>query len=211
MRVLIADDHAVVRRGVREILEESQLGLTVDEAGSAHETAQVVNTHAYDIVLLDVHFPDGNGLDMLQQILAGRPQTRVLLFSMYPEEQYARRALRLGAAGYLTKDSASAELLAAIRKVAAGGRYITQSLAEHLADEVGSQGEKASHEILSDREFQVLIRLGAGKSIGEIAAELSLSPTTVSTYRARILKKLNLATTADLIRYTFENQLVEIP
>lgn len=207
MKVLIADDHAVVRRGVREILEEAPLGLFVDETASAGETLKAVRDNAYDIVLLDISFPDGSGLDVLRQIRANCPHTRVLLLSMYPEEQYAQRALRLGASGYLTKDSAPNELVNAIQKVAVGGKYITQALAERLADEISMQVEKAPYETLSDREFQVLTRLGAGKSIHAIATELSLSPKTVSTYRSRLLEKLKLKTTADIIHYVIENQL----
>jgi len=204
MKALIADDHTVVRRGVRQILEEAPLNLFVTEAGSAGEALKAVRDNAYDIVLLDISFPDGSGLEVLRQIRSNRPGTRVLLLSMYPEEQYARRALRSGASGYLTKDSAPDELVSAIQKVIAGGKYITQALAERLADEIG---EKAPHETLSDREFQVLTRLGAGKTIGKIAAELSLSPKTISTYRSRLLEKLNLKTTAEIIRYVIENRL----
>jgi DNA-binding NarL/FixJ family response regulator len=207
MKVLIADDHAVVRRGVRQILEEAPLGLFVDETASAGETLKAVRDNAYDIVLLDISFPDGSGLDVLRQIRALCPHTRVLLLSMYPEEQYAQRALHLGASGYLTKDSAPNELVIAIQKVAVGEKYITQALAERLADEIGMQVEKAPHEALSDREYQVLTRLGTGKSIHAIAAELSLSPKTVSTYRSRLLEKLNLKTTADIIHYVIENRL----
>ena len=207
MKVLIADDHAVVRRGVREILEEAPLGLAVDEAGSAGETLKAVRDNAYDIVLLDIAFPDGSGLDVLRQIGIHSPQTRVLVLSMYPEVQYAQRALRSGACGYLTKDSTPTELVVAIQKVIAGGKYITLALAERLANEIGEEVEKASYETLSDREFQVLTRLGAGRSIPEIAAELSLSPKTVSTYRARLLEKLNLKTTADIVHYVIENRL----
>ncbi len=207
MKVLIADDHAVVRRGVREILEEALLGIAVDEAGSASETLKAVRDKAYDIVLLDISFPDGNGLDVLRQIRSHGPSTRVLLLSTYSEEQYARRALRSGAAGYLTKDRAPDELIDAIRKVAAGGKYITQSLAERLADEIGAETQQAPHETLSDREFQIMIHLAAGKSVGEIAAELALSPKTVSTYRSRVLEKLNVKTTAEIVRYVLENQL----
>jgi len=207
MRVLVADDHAIVRRGVREILEEAPLGLTVNEAGSAAETLKAVRDNTYDIILLDISFPDGSGLDVLRQIRADSPQTRVLLLSMYPEEQYAQRALRSGASGYLTKDSAPNELVIAIQKIAVGGKYITQALAERLADEIGDEVGKAPHETLSNREFQVLTHLGAGKSIHEIAAEFSLSPKTVSTYRSRLLEKLNLKTTADIIHYVIENQL----
>ena len=207
MRVLIADDHAIVRRGVREILEEAPLGLAVDEVGSAAETLKAVKVNTYDIVLLDIAFPDGSGLEVLRQIRTDCPQTRVLLLSMYPEEQYAQRALHLGASGYLTKDSAPNELVIAIQKVAVGGKYITQALAERLVDEIDMQVEKAPYETLSDREFQVLTRLGAGKSIHAIAAELSLSPKTVSTYRSRLLEKLKLKTEADIIHYVIENRL----
>jgi two-component system, NarL family, invasion response regulator UvrY len=207
MRVLIADDHAIVRRGVREILEEAPLGLLIEEVASATETLTAVRDNPYDIVLLDISFPDGSGLDVLRQIRVHCPCTRVLLFSMYPEEQYAERALRLGASGYLTKDSSPNELVIAIQKVAVGGKYITQALAERLAEAIGEQVRKSPHETLSDREFQVLTRLGAGRSIHEIAAELSLSPKTVSTYRSRLLEKLKLKTEADIIYYVIENRL----
>ena len=207
MRVLIADDHSIVRRGVREILEEALHSLEVYEASSAAETLKVVREDVFDIVLLDISFPDGSGLDVLRQIRAFSPQIRVLLFSMYPEEQYAQRALRLGAVGYLTKDSAPNELVTAIQKVAVGGKYITQALAERLADEIGEEVEKSPQETLSNREFQVLTRMGAGRSIHEIAVELSLSPKTVSTYRSRLLEKLKLKSEADIIRYVIENRL----
>jgi DNA-binding NarL/FixJ family response regulator len=158
-------------------------------------------------VLLDISFPDGSGLDVLRQIHSQYPHTRVLLLSMYPEEQYAQRALRLGASGYLTKDSAPNELIMAIQKVAAGGKYITQALAERLAVEISAEVEKKSYQTLSDREFQVLTRLGAGLSIHEIAVEFSLSPKTVSTYRSRLLEKLSLKTIADIVHYVIENRL----
>ena len=207
MKVLIADDHAIVRRGVREILEDAPLGLFVDEVGSAGETLKAVRDNDYDIVLLDIAFPDGSGLDVLRQIRANSPKTHVLLLSVYPEEQYALRALRSGASGYLTKDSAPGELVIAIQKVIAGGKYITQALAERLAEEIDVEVRKLPHQTLSDREFQVLTRLGAGKSIHAIAAEFSLSPKTVSTYRSRLLEKLKLKTEADIIHYVIENRL----
>ena len=209
MNVLIADDHAIVRRGVREILEEAPLDLCVDEAGSAAETLKAVRDNAYDIVLLDILFPDGSGLDVLSQIRTYSPHTHVLLFSLYSEEQYARRALRLGASGYLTKDSAPSELVIAIQKVAVGGKYITQALAERMADEIDEEIQKSPHQTLSNREFEVLKRLGAGESIQAIAAELSLSPKTISTYRSRLIEKLKLKTTADIIHYVIENRLGE--
>jgi two-component system, NarL family, invasion response regulator UvrY len=207
IHVLIADDHALLRRGVREILDESGLDMLVTETSSAAETLKSILHQTYDIALLDIAFPDGNGLDVLKEIHSQRPQTRVLFLSMYPEAQYAQRALHLGASGYLAKNSAPDELMNAIQKVMAGGKYITQSLAEQLAQNIGSDFEKPAHEKLSDREFRVLTALGTGKSIGEIAAELSLSPKTVSTYRSRLLEKLRLKTTADIVRYVLENQL----
>jgi two-component system, NarL family, invasion response regulator UvrY len=209
MRVLIADDHAIVRRGVREILEEAPLSLIVEETGSASETLKTIQDNVYDIVLLDISFPDGSGLDLLRQIHSIRPQARVLLLSMYPEEQYAKRALRLGASGYLTKDSAPGELVIAIQKVAVGGKYITQALAERMADDISEEALKYPYQTLSNREFDVLKRLGAGKSIQTIATELSLSPKTISTYRSRLIGKLKLKTTADIIHYVIENHLEE--
>jgi two-component system, NarL family, invasion response regulator UvrY len=207
IRVLIADDHALLRRGVREILEEGGVEIEVDEVSSAAEALKAILHNSYDIALLDIAFPDGNGLDVLKEIYAQRPQMRILLLSMYPEAQYAQRALHLGASGYLAKNSAPDELMNAIQKVMAGGKYITPALAEQLAQEISPDFDKPMHAKLSDREFRVLTALGAGKSIGEIAAELSLSPKTVSTYRSRLLEKLRIKTTADIIRYVLENQL----
>jgi len=207
IRVLIADDHALLRRGVREILEEGVPGIFVNEVSSAAETLKTILHDTYDIALLDIAFPDGNGLDVLKEIHSQRPQVHVLFLSMYPEAQYAQRALHLGASGYLAKNSAPDELMNAVQRVMAGGRYITPALAEQLAQEISPDFESPAHNRLSDREFQVLIELGAGKSISEIAADLSLSPKTVSTYRFRLLEKLKLRTTADLIRYVLENQL----
>ncbi len=207
MKVLIADDHALVRYGARQILEEAPLGVVVDEAGSAREALKAITEKTYDIILLDIAFPDGSGLEVLNQIRSRRPQARVLILSMYPEAQYALRALRSGACGYLTKDSAPDELVMAIQKIIAGGMYITRSLGERLAEEFKPQVEKTPHEALSDREFQVFTRLGSGKSIQEIAAELSISPKTVSTYRSRLLEKLNLKNTAEIIHYVLENRL----
>jgi len=207
IRVLIADDHALLRRGVREILEEGMPGIFVNEVSSAAETLKTILHDTYDIALLDIAFPDGNGLDVLKEIHSQRPQVHVLFLSMYPEAQYAQRALHLGASGYLAKNSAPDELMNAVQRVMAGGRYITPALAEQLAQEISPDFESPAHNRLSDREFQVLIELGAGKSISEIAADLSLSPKTVSTYRFRLLEKLKLRTTADLIRYVLENQL----
>ncbi len=209
IRVFVADDHAVVRRGILQILEEAPDMVAVGEAGTGGEVLQAIRKRDYDVLVLDIAMPDGSGLEVLNQLRTLKPDLRVLILSMYPEKQYALRALKAGAAGYLTKESAPDELIAAIRRVAKGGRYITQSLAEKLAAELGSEVEKEPHEVLSDREYQVMTLLAAGKSVTDIAAGLSLSVKTVSTYRARILGKLGLSSTAEIIRYAIERGLVE--
>jgi two-component system invasion response regulator UvrY len=159
------------------------------------------------VLLLDIAMPGGGGLDVLAQVHTLRPGLRVLVLSMYPEHQYAARVLRAGAAGYLTKDSAPDELVAAIRQTFAGGKYVSQALAEALAEELGADSVQEPHRLLSDREYQVLCMLAAGNTVGEIAADLALSPKTISTYRARILQKLNLTTTAEIMHYAFEHHL----
>ena len=207
IKILIADDHAIVRRGVKDILSEMTIPVEIAETDTVQGTLKEMNAGGYDILLLDISFPDGNGLDVYHQVQTSSPVTRVLFLSMYPEEQYARRVLRAGAYGYLTKDSAPAELIAAIQKVISGGKYVTLSLAEKLADDLATPGSKAQHDALSDREYQVMLAIAGGKSITQIADELALSPKTVSTYRARILDKLQLSTTAELIRYVLERGL----
>jgi DNA-binding NarL/FixJ family response regulator len=209
IRVLVADDHAVVRRGVVQILEEAPDMVVAGEASTGRQVLQAVQTHDYDVVLLDIAMPDGGGLEVLRQLQTLKPDLRVLILSMYPERQYARRALKAGAAGYLTKESVPDELIAALRRVAEGGKYVSQSLAETLARELVGEVEREPHEMLSDREYQVMTLLAAGKTVTEIAADLSLSVKTVSTYRARILEKLNLKNTAEIIRYALERGLVE--
>jgi DNA-binding NarL/FixJ family response regulator len=209
IRVLVADDHAVVRRGVLQILAECPDVVAAGEASSGRETLQAVRKNDYDVLLLDIAMPDGGGLEVLQQLRSLRPGLRVLILSVYPERQYALRALRAGAAGYLTKDSAPEELVAAVRQVARGGKYVTRSLAEQLADELRGEGVREPHETLSHREHQVMCLLAAGKTVGEIAADLSLNVKTISTYRARILEKLGLKSTAEIMRYALERGLVE--
>jgi two-component system invasion response regulator UvrY len=198
-----------VRRGVLQILEDIPDMVAAGEASTGREVLRAVQEHDYDVLVLDIAMPDGGGLEVLKQLQSLKPNLRVLVLSMYPEKQYALRALKAGAAGYLTKESAPEELIAAIRKVARGGKYVTQSLAEKLAVELGDEVEKAPHEALSDREYQVMCLLTSGKTLTEIAADLSLSIKTVSTYRTRILDKLNLKSTADIIRYALEHGLVE--
>jgi two-component system invasion response regulator UvrY len=209
IRVFVADDHAVVRRGMLQILEEAADMVSVGEASTGRGVLRAMRKHNCDVLVLDISMPDGSGLEVLKQLRTLRPDLRVLILSMYPEKQYALRALKAGAAGYLTKESAPDELIAAIRKVARGGRYITQSLAERLAGELADQVEKEPYETLSDREYQVMTMLAAGKSVTDIATELSLSVKTISTYRARILEKLRVDSTAEIMRYAIERGLVE--
>jgi two-component system, NarL family, invasion response regulator UvrY len=208
MRILIADDHAVFRRGLRETLREAFAKATFGEAQTAEETLELVRRSSWDLLILDISMPGKSGLDILDEVKSLRPRLPVLFLSMYPEEQYARRGLKAGAAGYLTKESVPEELKAAVRKVAAGGRYVSVSLAERLAYDLRRRADTPAHELLSDREFQVLRSIGAGKTVKEIADELSLSVKTVSTYRSRILEKTGMRTTADLIRYALQEQLV---
>ena len=207
IRVLLVDDHTLVRQGIKQILDDTTDIAAAAEAQSGREALQWVRRASFDVVLLDVSMADMDGLAVLEVIHREQPDLRVLVLSMYPEEQYAVRFLRAGAAGYLSKASASDELIAAIRKVAQGGRYITHELAETLAFAVDAD-DRPPHARLSDREFQVLQQLAAGRSVGEIATELALSVKTVSTYRTRILEKLDLKTNADLIRYALRQRLV---
>ena len=209
MRILIADDHAVFRRGLRETLAEAFPRLTFGEAKTAVETVELVRRHPWDVVILDISMPGKSGLDILDDVKRLRPRTPVLLLTMHPEQQYARRALKAGAAGYLTKESVPDELKTAIKKIVTGGRYISATLAEKLAVDLRKDADLPAHELLSGREFQVLRMLASGKTVKEMAEELSLSVKTVSTYRGRILEKTGMKTNADLIRYALEAQLVD--
>ena len=209
MRVLIADDHAVFRRGLRETLAEAFSKLTFGEAKTAQETVECVRRQEWEIVILDISMPGKSGLDILDDLKRLRPKLPVLFLSMHPEEQYARRALKAGAAGYLTKESVPEEMKTAVRRVLAGGRYVSANLAERLACDLREGADTPIHELLSDREFQVLRMIALGKTVKEIAGEISLSVKTVSTYRARILEKTGMKTTAELIRYALRAQLVD--
>jgi len=207
IKILIADDHSIVRRGIRDILSELLFTLEIQEADSATSALRLINNQTFDIFILDISFPDGNGLEILNHIKSVQPQAKVLFLSMYPEEQYARRAIKNGAFGYLTKDSAPTELVAAIQSIITGRKYVTSTLAQILVDDLISPAPKEPHNALSDREFQVMLELAKGKKMKEIAIELNISPKTVSTYRARIFDKLKIATTAELIRYVMERGL----
>jgi two-component system invasion response regulator UvrY len=209
IRVLIADDHAVVRQGLIQILGDTPEMVVAGVATTGQEVLDQVRATAWDVVVLDISMPDRSGLDVLKELRAERPALPVLVLSMYSEDQYARRVLKAGAAGYVTKDSAADELVRAIRKVVSGGRYVSPSLAEKLAFEIGADASRLPHETLSDREFQVLQLLAAGQSVREIAAELALSVKTVSTYRVRMLEKMHLRTTAELMHYALQNHLID--
>jgi two-component system, NarL family, invasion response regulator UvrY len=209
LKILIVDDHAVFRRGLKETLGEAFSGVRFGEAKTATEALEQARREDWNIVILDISMPGKSGLDILDELQRMRPRMPVLLLSMHPEEQYARRALKLGAAGYLTKESVPEELKEAVRRIAAGGRYVSATLAEKLAYDLRSGADTPIHELLSDREFQVLRMIASGKQVKEIAEELSLSVKTVSTYRARLLEKTGLKTNADLIRYALQAQLVE--
>jgi two-component system, NarL family, invasion response regulator UvrY len=208
IHVWIADDHRIVRRGVRQILEETGDIVVAGEAGSKVEVLDAIRQHDFDILLLDIAMPGGDGLEILEQAHQLKPELRVLMLTMYSEEQYALRALRSHAFGYLTKESAPEELITAIYTVARGEKYITQALAKVLVADLDHEPQ-AAYESLSDREFQILRKLTTGKNLAEISKELSLSIKTVSTYRARILAKLRLKNTAQLIRYGIEHHLTE--
>ena len=209
LRILIADDHPIVRRGLKQIIEEAPDLVVAGEAGDGVEALARARSDAFDVVLLDITMPVKSGIDALTQLKRERPRLPVLMLSMHPEEQYAVRALRAGASGYLAKDSAPEELVAAIRKVSQGGRYVSASLAEHLASLVLREDEQPAHDTLSDREYQVMCLLASGETVSEIARELALSVKTVSTYRARVLDKLQLRNNAELMRYAADNRLLE--
>ncbi len=209
IRILIADDHAIVRKGLKQIISETQDMIVADEAGDGQEVLNKVRKDSFDMVLLDISMPGRTGLDILRELKAEKPRMPILVLSMYPEEQYAVRVLRAGASGYLTKESAPDELIAAIRKVSLGKKYITPSLAERLAFDLDIDSDKPLHETLSDREYQVLCLIASGKTVGEIAEKLSLSAKTISTYRARILEKMNMKNNAELTHYALQHKLVD--
>ena len=209
IKVVVVDDHAVVREGLKRIVSESG-GMTVTgEAADGHEAIRVIKSEPCDVVLLDITMPNKSGLDVLKELHAESPRLPVLVLSMHPEDQYAVRVLRAGAAGYVTKQSAPAKLVQAIRKVVRGGKYVSPSLAERLVFDLGADKDKAPHELLSDREYQVLCLISSGKTVSQIADELALSIKTVSTYRVRILEKLKMKNNAEMTRYAIQEGLVD--
>ncbi len=205
IRVLLVDDHAIARNGVRLMLSMAPDVMVVAEAGDALQAMQLVRQHSYDVALVDITMPGRNGLDLLRQLRADAPRMAVLMLSTYAEEIYAVRALKLGAAGYLTKDSSAEVLVAAVRKAAAGGRHVSAALGDRLAGMIGTPAGGAGHASLSNRELEVFKLIAAGESLVRIGDMLHLSPNTVTTYRSRILEKMGLSSNAELTRYALEN------
>jgi len=209
IRVLLADDHPLFREGVKQILAETSDIVVADEASDGREVLVKLGQAQYDVILLDIAMPGNSGVEVLKHIKSIMPDQAVLILSMYPEKQYALRILRSGASGYLTKESTPDRLVTAIRKVVAGGKYISPELGEELALRVGTEFKVPRHEKLSDREHQVLVMITSGKTTGEIADELSLSAKTISTYRARLLEKMNMKTEAELTHYAIQYELLK--
>lgn len=208
MKIIICDDHKIVREGLKQILLQLDNVSIIEEAGDGNKLFELLKKEPYDILLLDITLPGKNGLEILQYVKQKWPLVNVLMLSMHPQEQYAIRALKLGASGYLTKDTASEELLLAVQRISLGGKYISQSLAENLAHHLSSDNVKLKHEILSNREFEVMVKLADGKSLQEIGIELFISDKTVSTYRSRIMEKMEFSKNTDLTRYCIENKLI---
>ncbi len=209
IRVLIADDHAIVRQGLRQILSETDDLLVAGEAGDGVDAMHLARAQPWDVVLLDVSMPNRNGIDTLKMLKKEFPRLPVLILSMHPEEQYAVRALKSGASGYVTKQSAPEQLVTAIRQVASGHKYVSPSLAMKLADVIAENNDRPAHETLSDREYQILCLIATGRPLTQIAEELNISVKTVSEYRKRMLDKMKMESNAELIHYGLKHGLVE--
>lgn len=211
IRVILTDDHLILREGLRQLLDDHPDLSVVAEAGNIAELFDKLRQIECDVLVLDITLPGRTGLDALKELRTAYPKTAVLILTMYPEEQYALRAIRLGAAGYLTKESAPDELVKAIHKVNAGGKYISESLAEHMAEEINKSSAPEAHALLSDREYEVMVLMGSGYTLSGIAAKLSLSVKTISTYRSRLLHKMGMRNNAELTAYAIKKGLVNIP
>lgn len=209
INVVIADDHPIVREGLKQILSDCSEITIVDEAGSGAELLEKLSKTRCDVLLLDINMPGRSGIDILSELKSRWPKLAILMLSAYPEEQYAIRALKTGASGYLVKKSAPDELILAIRKVSGGGRYVSSSLAEKLAFGLEDDNKGPIHERFSEREYQVFYMIASGKTVSEIADDLSLSVKTISTYRTRILEKMNMKNNSELVRYAVKNGIVE--
>jgi DNA-binding NarL/FixJ family response regulator len=208
IKVLVADDHAILRRGLQQILAETPDIMVGGEAANAQEVLDLVRDQSWSVVILDISLPGRSGLELLGDLRKEKPDLRVLVLTVHPEDQYAVRAIRAGAAGFLTKESAPEKLIEAVRKIASGGRYVSAELAETLASALAGEAKGAPHERLSDREFEILKMLASGKTVSDVARELTLSVKTVSTHRTRILKKMGMKNNAELTSYAVRNHLV---
>lgn len=209
LRILIADDHAIIRKGLKQILLEEYPSAIIEEVVDAEGVMKKIISNEWHILICDLSMPGRSGLDVVHEVKQNFPKLPVLILSIHPEEQYAVRVLKAGAAGYLSKDTATEELVKAVQRVLQGHKYISPFVAEIIADDLAqNSSDKATHELLSDREFEIFKLIASGKSVSEIAEKLSLSGTTVSTYRSRILIKMNLKTNAELIRYALENKFI---
>ncbi len=209
IHIFIADDHAIVREGLKQILAADPGIIVAGEAGNGQELLIAVRKHRYDVILLDISMPDRSGIEILKQLREEKPDIPVIMLSIHPEDQYAIRCIKAGASGYLTKDTSPENLVKAIRKVSCGGRYISDTLAERMADIIGGDSGEKPHELLSDREFQIFQMLAEGKTVSEIAGILFLSVTTISTYRSRILSKMSLRNNSELMNYALKNRLIK--
>jgi two-component system invasion response regulator UvrY len=209
MRILIVEDHAVVRDGIKRIFDEQSRRAEFGEADTAREALRLFREESWDAVVLDISLSGKNALELLKDMKQARPRVPVLILTMHSEEQYARRAFKAGAAGYITKDSPRAELIKAINRIIAGGKYVSPSLAESLVVDIEGDLDRVPHQSLSDREYEVMCLIASGKTVNEIAAELYLSDKTISTYRARILEKMHLKNNAEIARYAIQNRLVD--
>lgn len=206
---MVADDHAIVRQGLKQILSETDDIQVTGEAEAGFQAIKIARQHHFDVVLLDISLPDRNGIEILKQIKKDKPNLSVLMLSMHNEHEFAIRALKAGAAGYLNKQSAPSQLVVAIRQVAGGNKYVSSVVAQELANTISIDGDKPLYATLSDREYQTLCFIATGKTLSEISAEMFLSPKTVSVYRARLLEKLKLTNNSELIRYAIKNKLVD--
>jgi DNA-binding NarL/FixJ family response regulator len=208
-RILLADDHELIRSGLRQLLLEDNTRHEIGEASTARQVLEMLRDGKWDLLILDIHMPDRSGLDILKHVHSGYPETRILVLSGYPERQYARNALRGGAGGYLSKASASEELVKAVTTVLRGNRYVSASLAELLVDDMDKDADQPIHTQLSEREFQIFCKIATGQSVSAIADELCLSAKTVSTYRSRLMEKMRFATNADITSYALRNGLMQ--